>query len=373
MRRVPVLAFVAAAACAITGAANAATQQRLSLPNPLEIDNVVALALPGSTTTLDSAPARTFASWGGSYVTPTGETVNIQVSDSYPQDPAFAQQWADFLSTLYHGPELAKLTLELNPLNEVQRICGRFALACYTPSGGEIVAPATDPDPLTSAEGIIAHEYGHHFAANSNNAPWQAVDYGTKRWASYLQVCKGAETGKLYPGSEDSNYRLNPGEGFAEAFRLLNERHLGVPESAWDVVSSVFYPDTGALAALEQDVTTPWTTTTASVVKGSFTKRGTSKATALATPLDGQVTATLRTTRTLKARIDLIEGKARVGERDGRGRRQDRARHGVRHALVRRPRHAARRLGHLLGHARPPVASRPVTRQVPLSSEQGTR
>ena len=313
MRRLLVLASVAASACAVAGAANAAPAQRLSLPNPLEIDNVVGLALPGSTTTLDTAPARTFASWGGSYVTPTGETVNVRVSDSYPQDPAFAQQWANFVSTLYHGPELAKLTLELDPLTEVQRICGRFALACYTPSGQQIVAPGTDPDAVTSAEGIIAHEYGHHFAANANNAPWDAVDYGTKRWASYLQVCKGAESGELWPGSEDSNYRLNPGEGFAEAYRLLNERHLGIPDSLWDVVSNVFYPDAAALAALEQDVTTPWTTTTSSVVKGSFTKRGTSKTTTLATPLDGNVTVTLRTARTLKVRVDLIEGRSRIG------------------------------------------------------------
>jgi hypothetical protein len=313
VRRLLVLVSVAAAAVTVAGAANAATQQRLSLPNPLEIDNVVALALPGSTTTLDTAPARTLASWGGSYVTPTGETVKVLVSDSYTQDPAFPQQWANFMSSLYHGPELSKLTLELDPLNEVQRICGRFALACYTPTTQQIVAPGTDPDPTTSVEGIVAHEYGHHFAANSNNAPWEAVDYGSKRWASYLQVCKGAEKGELHPGSEDSNYRLNPGEGFAEAFRLLNERHLGLPESAWDVVSSIFYPDAGAVAALEQDITTPWTTTTASVVKGSFTKRSTSKTTTLTTPLDGLVTATLRTPRTLKARIELVEGTARVG------------------------------------------------------------
>jgi hypothetical protein len=311
VRRLLVLASVAAAAVGAAGPANAARQQ-LSLPHPLEVGQGLALALPQTTTTVDNEPARTFALWGGPYVTPTGETVNIRVSDSYAQDPAFAQQWANFLSTLYHGPELAKLTLELDPLNEVQRICGRFALACYSPGTQQIVAPGTDPDPTTSAESVIAHEYGHHFAANSNNSPWEAVDYGTKRWATYIQVCKGSETGKMYPGNEDSHYGLNPGEGFAEAYRVLNERHLGVAESSWDVVSSLFYPDAGALAALEQDVTAPWTTTTAAVVKGSFTKKGTSKGTTLLTPLDGQVTATLRTARTLKARVDLYEGTARV-------------------------------------------------------------
>jgi hypothetical protein len=319
VRRLLVLASVATAACIGTSAANAA-QQRLPLPDALEIGQGLALAVPSTTTTLNELPARSFALWGGPYVTPSGETVNIRVSNSYVQDPAFAQQWANFLASLYHGAELSTLTLELDPLAEVQLTCGRFALACYTPGGKTIVASADDPDPTTTAESIIAHEYGHHFAASSNNAPWEAVDYGTKRWATDMKVCTSAASGKMYPGNEDSNYKLNPGEGFAEAYRVLNERHLGVPESGWDVVSTVFYPDTGALTALEQDVTTPWTTTTASIVKGSFSKPPkkkpvpqTVKSTALATPLDGDVTATLRTPTSLKARIDLIENGVRVG------------------------------------------------------------
>ena len=101
VRRLLVLATLAAAAVGTAGPANAA-KQRLSLPNPLEVGQGLALALPQTTTTVDNEPARTFALWGGPYVTPTGETVNVRVSDTYPQDPAFAQQWANFLSTLYH-------------------------------------------------------------------------------------------------------------------------------------------------------------------------------------------------------------------------------------------------------------------------------
>ena len=181
------------------------------------------------------------------------------VSNTYPQDVAFQQQWANFLASLIHGPELAKVTLQLAPLNEVQTGCGsRLALACYSPTSQLILAPGDDPDPTTTSESIVAHEYGHHVANNSNNWPWPAVDYGTKRWASYMGVCKATEQSQMYPGSEDSHYTLNPGEGFAESFRVLNEQHLGLPESQWNVVSHIFYPDTTALADIQTDITTPW-------------------------------------------------------------------------------------------------------------------
>ena len=102
-----------------------------------------------------------------------------------------------------------------------------------------LVAPGETTTTEASAEGIIAHEYGHHVAASRNNAPWDAVDYGTKRWASYMNVCARTESGEFYPGDEsESNYRLNPGEGFAEAYRVLNERRLGLPESLWGIVST---------------------------------------------------------------------------------------------------------------------------------------
>ena len=72
---------------------------------------VVALALPASA-----------LAWGGSY--PTGDSygtyVQIQVSDTYPVDQALPQDWATYLGTLVHGTELARLTLSLMPLSDVQ-------------------------------------------------------------------------------------------------------------------------------------------------------------------------------------------------------------------------------------------------------------
>ena len=305
MRRSLLVLALAVAAGSVASTASAA-RPRLSLPNPLQLDQGIGLEFPGSTTTVKRTLAAT-GTWGGPITANTGETVNIQVSNTYAQDAAFAQAWADFVASLIHGPELAKLTLQLAPLNEVQVVCGRGALACYSPDSSTILAPGADVYP-TSAESIVAHEYGHHVAANSNNYPWAAVDYGTKRWASYMQICRGARVSQMYPGSEDSHYMLNPGEGFAEAYRVLNEHHLSLPESPWDVVSQIFYPDATALADLQTDIATPWVNPTTSVVKGSFTKRGTSKTVVLATPLDGDVSATIRAPSTLKARVQLIAG-----------------------------------------------------------------
>ena len=59
---------------------------------------------------------------------------------------------------------------------------------------------ATLPSRDLSAEAIIAHEYGHHVAANRSNAPWAALDWGTKRWATYIQVCGRARDGRALPG-----------------------------------------------------------------------------------------------------------------------------------------------------------------------------
>ena len=68
---------------------------------------------------------------------------------------------------------------------------------------------------------VAAH--GHHIAANRSNAPWLALDWGTKRWATRMSICarRGART--AFPGDEGDNYSLNPGEAFAEAYRVLVE------------------------------------------------------------------------------------------------------------------------------------------------------
>jgi hypothetical protein len=267
------------------------------------------LAFPSSrmTTLTPTAGARLEAAsvWGGPYTASTGETVTLFLSDAYPQDGATPQRWVEFFASLTHGPELADLRAYILPLREVQNICGRQALACYSPSRGELVAPGENTTVEASAEGIVAHEYGHHVGAARNNAPWDAVDYGTKRWASYLQVCARTESGEFYPGDESqTNYRLNPGEGFAEAFRVLNERRLGLAESSWSIVSTVFQPDAKALALLEQDVLQPWTAPTPKLLGNKGNRTYT-----VATPLDGTlVVRAAAVGKKTRYRVDVTAG-----------------------------------------------------------------
>jgi hypothetical protein len=297
-------ALVAASAGAATGATAAS-----SLKSPDALGLVRAgTAIPDST--LSSTGRRALAataSWGGTFTASTGEQVHIQVSDSYPQDPARAQRWADFLASLVHGPEISTVDVYLAPLGEVQRFCGRDALACYSPGSHQLVAPGDDPSSDISAEAVVTHEYGHHVAASRSNAPWPAVEYGTKRWATYEQVCTRARSGQLFPGAEDAvHYMLNPGEAFAETYRVLNQRRLGVPETSWDIVARSLYPDDTALALVQQDVLSPWTANTSSTTSVTLTRRASVKTISVVTPLDGALRVTARTTRNERVRVRVL-------------------------------------------------------------------
>ena len=243
--------------------------------------------------------------WPFSELTATGETVRIHLSKRLyvTPDETVAQQWADFFDTLVHGPELATLDAYLLTLSQVQAVCGQGALACY--GRNEIIAPAEDPAFDLSAESVVAHEYGHHVAAHRINTPWEAIDYGTKRWATYENVCSKARKGVYYPGDEtEEHYFYNPGEGFAEAYRLLNERKLGLSEAPWDIVTNALYPDDNALTLLEQDVTAPWTKNTALTRAGSVSASAKSRAFVVSTPFDGRLTVKL-TSSAAKARFRL--------------------------------------------------------------------
>jgi hypothetical protein len=256
---------------------------------------VLALALPASA-----------LAWGGSY--PTGDSlgtfVQIRVSDSYPVDDALPQGWATYLGTLVHGPELARLTLDLMPLSDVQVKCGSQALACYDPSEETIYASPEDQLDSPPAKELVTHEYGHHLANNSNDAPWDALDYGTKRWASYENICAKAAAGTASPGDEGSHYFQNSGEAFAESYRVLNLQKLGVPSSGWDIVDPSFYPDATALTLLQEDITTPWVASTVSKLHGSF-GTGVVRTFKVQTQLDGTFTAHLISPTKAKMRLAL--------------------------------------------------------------------
>ena len=234
-----------------------------------------------------------FAFWGGEYTTRTNEHVRVFSSPSYPVDPTVNQRWADYLASLVHGPELATVTLYRAPAAEVAALCGSNVdvRGCY--DDGRIVALGEDAD--LAATAVVAHEYGHHLAANRTNAPWPALAWGTKRWSSYLDVCRLARAKEIFPGAEGPLlYFFNPGEGFAEAYRLLNERRLGLPESPWRIVDEMYRPDARALALLRQDVLEPWRANGTVTRSGRFAAGGKSTRTfGIATPRDGELTASV--------------------------------------------------------------------------------
>ncbi len=259
-------------------------------------------------------PAAALAS-DGSYPTgdAAGTSVHIVVSDSYPVDPTLPQSWATYLGSLPHGPELSLLTLSLMPLSVVEsnRYCGDGSLACYDPSTETIYAAPEDQLDEPPAKEIVTHEYGHHIANNRTDAPWSAEDYGTKRWSSYENICTKTVAGTASPGDEGAAYSQNPGEAFAESYRVLALTAIDQTPSGWELVSPIFMPDATALELLQEDITSPWTGPTLRHVHGSF-GNGSTRTIGVQTTLDGSFVARLHAPSNAKFRLELYAGKRLV-------------------------------------------------------------
>lgn len=242
---------------------------------------------------------------GGQTTAADGEVVTVYVQNELlGTDAGSPQAWADMLTGLVHGPEIASLTVYIATLDRVTATCGQGALGCY--GNNRLITIGQDLHGIT-ARAVITHEYGHHIADNRDNAPWDAVDWGTKRWATYLGVCKRAASGELAPGDEGERYTVNPGEAFAEDYRLLNERRQGLPETFWGVVSDSLYPDQTALDLLALDATTPWTGNITSTIRSSLTTRSTGRGFTVATPLDGTIGITLTAPRGARLAVRLLD------------------------------------------------------------------
>jgi hypothetical protein len=231
------------------------------------------------------------------YTASTNEPVDVAVSTSYPADQSIGQRWADFFAALPHGSELARLEAYVAPLPEVHSICGSGAVGCY---GDDHLILTNEPAFGFAPEEVARHEYGHHIADNRSNAPWPAVDWGPKHWATAARVCPRVRHNNAFPGDESFLYKRNPGEAFAEAYRVLVDTQLGEAQPSWPLVDESFYPDAAALAAVEQDVVSPWTGPTTH----SFYTRGRVWQRRVATPLDGTLSVRLSSPARVTVRGD---------------------------------------------------------------------
>jgi hypothetical protein len=256
----------------VVPASSAHALRQLDRPNRAQIG--AAMAIPEGRLRLAGPPV---GFWGGEYTTSSNERVTIYTSSSYAVDEAANQRWADFMGRLLHGSELSRVTVYFATPFEANRLCSGTAdlvhnvLGCYGSS--TIVAPGEDTTKV-SAESVLTHEYGHHIAANRSNAPWRAIDWGAKRWATAMNICALSKAHVVFPGDESLLYRLNPGEGFAETYRGFSERTEGHHVGPWGVLDTVLYPGGDAVPAIVADVLNPWTGNQTKSFHGRFTAHG---------------------------------------------------------------------------------------------------
>ena len=241
---------------------------------------------------------------GGSYDVGDGLRISIAVSDAVPDALGEARTWASFYKGLPHGSEIARIRIRVVPMTEITRQCGDGTYGCYD-SGSEIVV--IPPSSYEYSRVTAAHEYGHHLANNRLNTPWDAVDWGTKRWATYENVCARTRAKTAFPGDEDREYGRNPGEAFAESYAALSGY-----EYDDTTFSKSFKPTKKALELIRQDVLSPWTQATVTTKKGRFTKSDKSRRVSIATPLDGIGRVTVESSLALDADLRLYSSAGRL-------------------------------------------------------------
>jgi hypothetical protein len=219
-----------------------------------------------------------------------GDVVRVAVSPRFgSQVRSVAQSWANFFSGLVHGSELRQVKVYVAPAREVRAVCGQRADACYSSRDRTLVIPGERPPDGVAPEEIAAHEYGHHIANSRSNAPWRALDWGTKRWSTNQFVCQRVRAREVFPGDEGRRYRLNPGEAFADSYRVL----VG---GTWSgLFDASFAPTLTDLALIRRDIVDPWRENRVEVRRGAFARAGASvQRLSFAVPLDGRLRVALK-------------------------------------------------------------------------------
>lgn len=255
---------------------------------------------PGSAAA--AALPRRVTARGRYYRTKDHHRVFVVVSPSYRSTPAVVQSFVDFLGDLPHGAELGQLRLVIETPEEIPQDCRSYdAIACYTAPGDVLRIPGEEQPDEPPLGYVVAHEYGHHVAWHRSNAPFPAITFGPKRWASAERVCPGFAAGKLFPGDEGRHYFANPGENWAETFArsYYAEQHLAAPPWRY---SPLLRPDAGSLRVARADVKHPWRRRTAI----SFAIQGRAARRTVATPLDGLASTRVWAPRGTEVRTRLV-------------------------------------------------------------------
>ena len=233
------------------------------------------------------------------YLTASTDAQPVQVSRSSAPDPAADQALVDYLGSLLHGSELRALRVHVARPSEIDEICGgSTVVACYAVGEARMYVPDQAVDGMPT-EYVLAHEYGHHIAAWRSNAPWEAVDWGPKHWASAMRVCTHVRERQLFPGNQGAHYSDDPGEGFADAYA-----HLAHPQIPWQF-NGLMRPTGDAFSAIRRDVLRPWTGPRTRTVRGTFDRRHHVRTFKLRLRLDGDVEVALRAAPGVRAELEL--------------------------------------------------------------------
>ena len=173
-------------------------------------------------------------------------------SDSY--GAAAVESVAAVLRSLDHGPEMAELNVFVATPEQIREACGAEVVACYFPSGDEMVVSGVDrPVAGVPRDFAIAHEYGHHIANTRDGGALPAIEAGTVRWATYERVCQLTRRGRLFPGNQGAHYWEDPEEAFAQSYA-----HLSLPAArvSWQY-TPLLRPTAVSLAKIHADVAHP--------------------------------------------------------------------------------------------------------------------
>lgn len=245
-----------------------------------------------------------------------GELVRVSASPRLHATSATLRSYATLFASFVHGSELGSVTVYLAPYSEMRDVCGADADSCFSPSDDEIVLIGQTPPDGTPIAEIAAHEYGHHIALHRSNRPWDAGDWGPKRWATYEGVCSRYLDGTAFPGDEGRYYDLNPGEAWAETNRVLNGG-----SDPWVRIDRSFAPDSHALLLARRDILRPYRGANNTYRRSSFRPGGSGRASYhLSAPLDGTDSISLHSRGNLDADLYVYSNNRLVAKSAHSGR-----------------------------------------------------